>query len=503
MDCPKCGYERQSGDTHCDMCGLDFGLWERQVEEKKKLKALDQESGTPVADLKLEGPAEPPPSTDASPSGLHGECPKCQFPRRANDLECPNCGVIYSKHEQLIAKQKAQEEAKRLEEEKRFAEERARIQREAEKAIAAERAKREKTEQPETGDAAEPEAAQPLAAAKKKSAADAFQPLLLKFKSLFSNPKRLLAIVISLVAICAVGYGGMFFYQKWQKDVERRRILAEEAAAKQAQAEKYQRIADEFNSREEEIVEHLRSLIEKRQFDLFKQEIAPYDIPPLQEKLAPVKKYRDEITLFDSAKWIPAAEYGKNYEVYFQLHQMAPENTLYKSKMQHYRKLYAERKYRTAKAFLKKKKRYRSELQTALSDVEKAIELEGLKKKYRKLRHELQKAELLFFEGNDQVQMAVRDDGITKGATGGQRKIYVWIKNVGDINFFVNVDYFSLVTESGKAYSYNNCSRELLVDLKPGEQTQGYIYFYTPEAPAKLVFAHINAGKISRKFPVW
>jgi hypothetical protein len=108
---------------------------------------------------------------------------------------------------------------------------------------------------------------------------------------------------------------------------------------------------------------------------------------------------------------------------------------------------------------------------------------------------------LLFYEGNENVHMAVRDDGLTKGATGGQRKLYVWLKNVGTNPFFVNVEYFTLVGKNKKRYSYNNCSRELVTNLQPGQETGGFLYFYTSSRPAKLIFSHITAGTVSRTFP--
>jgi uncharacterized Zn finger protein (UPF0148 family) len=47
MECPKCGYERESGDTRCSLCGVDFELLERQEAEKKALKKVSRNGDSP------------------------------------------------------------------------------------------------------------------------------------------------------------------------------------------------------------------------------------------------------------------------------------------------------------------------------------------------------------------------------------------------------------------------------------------------------------------------
>jgi len=287
----------------------------------------------------------------------------------------------------------------------------------------------------------------------------------------------------------------------WRAKARQEKLLAEQTAEKKRFQEEQQQAIQRFYSNKEEHIQNLMSLIEQRKFDQYSDEIKKYDIPELKKELAGVKKYLEEIKLYDSAKSIPATEFGKNYEVYLKLNQFDSKNQIYLSKLKEYRMKYAQQNYEIAADYVTKKKRVRSDLAAAITAIDKAIQVEGEKKKFAKVRYQLKNAELLFYEGNNKLQMAVRNDGLTKGATGGQRKIYVWLKNVGDTPYFINVDYFTLVGKNNKRYSYNNCSRELIVNLQPGQETSGFLYFYTSSQPSELVFNHINAGKISRKFP--
>jgi hypothetical protein len=174
---------------------------------------------------------------------------------------------------------------------------------------------------------------------------------------------------------------------------------------------------------------------------------------------------------------------------------------VYRKKHAFYQNKLAEKNYLKAKEFLSKKNRLRSDLTASMAAIDRAIKLGGEKKKYKNIRYQLKNAELLFYEGNGNVHMAVRDDGLTKGATGGQRKLYVWLKNVGNSPFYVNVEFFTLVGKNNKRYKYNDCSRELIVNLEPGQETGGFLYFYTATRPAKLIFSHITAGTVTRVFP--
>ncbi len=491
------------------MCGLDFKLWEQQTAEKKILKQKSR-SNDSSGGLQLEGPGVAASAND-SDRKIVGECPKCSFPRLADVRECPQCGVIYEKHEQLLAKKAAEERARKEAEERRFAEERARIQREAEKGIAEERAKRQKealrksvemkvpVEQIPEADTTPPEmeaAPEPTPIPEMER-----QPEPKQRDSLVQSPRKALTIFLIGIALLAAIGCTISVMRYWQAKVERERLVAEQAAAQRRLSEEQQKIAYKFRDNKTEIIGYLRSLIDGRKFSLFEEESRRYAIPTLKGELDEVNDYLEEIKLFDTTKEIPADDYQRNYDTFFRLGQMDPENKVYAEKLGYYRKKYAEENFQVVKNFLKKKNPSRAELEVAMACIEKVIELEGNTKESAKALSALKTAELLFFEGNEKVRMAVRNDGVTGGATGGQRKIYVWIKNVGSESFFINIDFFTMIGKDEKTYKYNHFSRELVAELQSGGIAQGYIYFYTRVEPKELIFDHINAGTISRIFP--
>ncbi|MFZ5571422.1 MAG: hypothetical protein ACOZF0_13555 [Thermodesulfobacteriota bacterium] len=495
MDCPKCGYERQPEDANCVMCGLDFKLWEQQVAEKKMMKLRSQQAESP-GDRQLETPAAAVPGIQAGRK-IAGECPKCHGPRYVDARDCSNCGVIYEKHEQLLAKKKAEDAARKQDEARRFAEEKARVQREAEKGIAEERARREKEILRKSA-----EMKVPITAADPEPALETVAPPKLKKTELFTrNLGKLTRRLLPAAAILVVIAGTVVVMRFWQARVERSRAVAEQAEAQQRQLEEHQRIAARFQENKPEIIAYLRALIDGRKFDFFEEEVRRYSIPALTDEVKKINDYLFEIKLFDTTNDISADDYQRNFDIFLQLNQMDPENKLYAEKLEFYRQKFAEENFQAVNDFLKIKTPSRAELQTAMACIAKAIELEGDKKEYVKALSALKTAELLFFEGNETVHMALRDDGVTGGATGGQRKIYVWIKNVGKDSFFTNIDFFTMLGKDEKEYKYNNFSRELVAELKPGDIAQGYIYFYTRVEPQVLTFAHINAGTISRNFP--
>lgn len=496
MDCPKCGYERQPEDTHCQLCGVDFGLLERQEEEKRALKERakkEQESEEPIQ-LSMENKEpEGDMSTDAY---MEEDCPKCGYERKKNDKECPNCGLIYAKHDEMMAKKAAEKEARKKAEQKKFAEEKARVQTELEKRVAEAKAKRE-----EKARLAEQARMQEASDKDQKSKTDFKARLRRTIQPLANNPKRTMAITAAVVAVVSAIWIGVAQLEKWQKHSAEERIRIEKEQEKQRLEEKNQKIAQDFRKNRTEIENYLRSLITKRKFDAYQKEMKTYDIPMLEKDLSDLKQFFKEIQLYDRVKWLPGKEYEKNYRLYLELHNLNPGKALYSKKVAYYQKKFADQKYTQAKQYFDKRKPYRSELNEALTDIDLAIKLNGPQKKYTRVRNRLINAELLFYEGNDRVKMAVRNDGLTTGKTGGQRKLYVWIKNSGSSPFYVNVEYFTLVGRNNKKYKYNNCSRELITNLEPGETTQGYLYFYTSVQPKKLVFSHINAGTVSRVFP--
>jgi len=499
MECPKCGYDRQPEDTHCELCGVDFGLLDRQAAEKnqlkkKALKPAGKKSSESILEMEI---TEPEILSQESP--VSGECPKCGADRKVGDVECPRCGVIYEKHEQLSAQQQAEKEAAKKAEEQRLLEKKAQIQKEAEEAIAKAKAKRE-AEARKLSEKDE-EIEKPKSETGKKlyrEVTDAFNIVVARLKG---NAKKIVTYTLIVLFIFAVGWGAVTLVHNWQESAERERLATKQREEQQRLEEERKKITSHFRAKRNELSSYFKSLINQREFDRYAREIQKYKIPSLEGDLDEIKKYFEEIKIFDSAKRIPGRDYEKNYDIYSRLCKMDPKNQAYRKKRNVYRKKLAEKNYLIAKGFLKKKNRLRSDLTASLAAIDRAIQLRGGEKKYNKIKYELKNAELLFYEGNKNVHMAVRNDGLTKGATGGQRKLYVWLKNVGTSPFFLNVEYFTLVGKNKKRYSYNNCSRELIVNLQPGQETGGFLYFYTSSRPAKLIFSHISAGTVSRNFP--
>ncbi len=482
MDCPKCGYERQPNDTHCTLCGLDFKLHEGLQAEKKAFKDRTK--------LELEGPDEQV-AVESAPSSVVdtiepamsvGKCPKCGVDRKHGDKECLKCGVIFEKHEDLSNLKEAEKKAAKENEAQRLKDEKARIQREAQEAIERNKEKREQ-------------------AALRKSLTPGGETKRDKGKIV---KKAAIAIVIVLLVV-ATGVFVKVQVKAWQERSAQRAEIAKQKEIERKRAEELKKNIANFYTNQDRIIKRLKTLIDQKKYDLFKKELAKYDSPSLASELSDVKTYYKEMKLFNKAKRLPGSKYEQNYKVYKELARLRPSNKKYQKKVKYYKAKFnekrAEDKYKEARNYFKIKKPYSSDLDDALADIDEAIKLGKKKNIYRNLKKKLINAKMLFFKGNDKVAMALRDEGIIKkGSLGGQRRLYVWIKNVSQESFYVNVDFFTLFDTKGRKYGYNTCSKGLVRNLKPGATAGGYLYFYTTAKPKKLVFSHVNAGTIYRLF---
>ena len=519
MECPKCGYERNASDTDCPLCGINYVYYDNLQAEKESLKQRAKKQQPPEVikeqeTVTVEKHKIPGPEKEAA-----GKCPKCEYPRPAGAVECPNCRVIYINYEEFLAKQAAKEKARKDAEKKRFAEEKARIQKEAEKAITEERLKRERSieetaikkqeaeeaeknrkeeeeEEERRNKAAEKETLKREKEEVAQAPGETDAPVRSTGMGFFAKNK-VVSILLAVVVVASL----IVPYKMYSNYTAQKKYIAEQEEIKRIQAEKRKQITQEFLTNKDSIISYLKSLIDQRNFVFYKKEIRQYEIPSLEQYLIPVKSYLDEIKLYDSAQELPAREYEKNYSIYTRLSQMNPGSKLYKKKRGYYQTRLAKKRYNEASAYFNKKKHALVEIESAVAAANEAVELNKGSKKYRFLQHKLLREELLFFKGNELVQMAVRDAGVTRGSTGGQRKLYVWIKNVGSGTLYVNPDYFIMVGTNKKKYSCNHWDRKIVKNLQPGEKAKGYIWFYTKTRPQQLFFSHNSAGEISRVFP--
>jgi len=225
MECPKCGYERQPEDTHCELCGVDFGLLERQAEEKKRmkqgLKPAVKKPSEPMLEMEVE-------ETEAvgQESGPSGECPKCGAGRRANDVECPRCGVIYKKHEQMLVQQQAETEAAKRAEEKRLQEKKAQLQREAQEAIAEAKARRaaEARKRIEKDQESEAQKSKPKEeTATTQTKADTLHKMVDRIKG---NTRKIKMYASLVFLVFALGWAAVTLVRNWQVGVERERLAS-------------------------------------------------------------------------------------------------------------------------------------------------------------------------------------------------------------------------------------------------------------------------------------
>lgn len=256
-----------------------------------------------------------------------------------------------------------------------------------------------------------------------------------------------------------------------------------------------------FFSHRDDITNRITKNITDKQFQSAENEIAALDIPALKNELKPLKNYLSEIRTFDGIDRIPENEYEKKYEAYSKLVELNSQNDTYRVKMEEYRLKYADNEYIKAMGYYNKGKKDPNLLDKSIKTIEKSVSLFPGPNKYNSFKSTLIKEKLLFYEGNDKIAMAVRDDGMGRGLFSDQRKLSVWIVNKSKETVFINVQYFTMLGKNGLNYTYNDTGSRLSGKIEPGQQTWGEIYFRTSTSPAKLTFNHLVCGKISRDFP--
>lgn len=160
---------------------------------------------------------------------------------------------------------------------------------------------------------------------------------------------------------------------------------------------------------------------------------------------------------------IPAARTMDNLRIYRYLLKLDPGNLRYRQKVAHYETQYQ-----------------REEDQREL--------LRREREERRKRQNEI----LRSFEGNDQVRIAVENQG--------NGRYYIWIQYNGTDPIDILPEHFTLVCEDNRSYRCYRC-RDLEVRIAPGESAEGPLTFDTYAEPRQLVFSHPAAGTVRRGFP--
>lgn len=270
---------------------------------------------------------------------------------------------------------------------------------------------------------------------------------------------------------------------------------------KREHAEKLEKIRVDFVTNKDEITQKITLIISNKLFDSAEKEIALYDIPSLQDELVPLKNYLKEIRLYEKAKTIPALEFEQNYNAFSELLRFNSGSQLYHAKQEFYRQKLANNEYSLAESYLTSKSKSLPELKKAIVSIDKALEMYPASKRFILLKKKLLTENLLFYEGNENIVMAVQDDGMGKKLYSNQRKLTIWLKNISQETVYINVQFFTMIGQDKKRYTYNDIGRRFKTKLMPGEQTRGELYFRTRARPEKIVFSHLISGEISRVFP--
>ncbi len=268
-----------------------------------------------------------------------------------------------------------------------------------------------------------------------------------------------------------------------------------------AEAERQKQVQLDFMSHRDAISKRIKEMVDQRMVDKAEKEMALYNIPALKNELVPLENYIDEYRIMESVKNLPESQFEKQYEAYSRLSDIDPQNGLYAERKEIFRQKYADSEYMKALSYYNSGKKDPAMLDKSIKTVKKSVSLYPGSAKYQSLKQQLMKERLLFYDGNDKIAMAARDDGMGRNLYSDQRKISVWIVNKSQETVFINVQYFTMLGKNGLSYTYNDMGNRLSGKIEPGEQTWGELYFRTGTSPARLTFNHLVCGKIYRDFP--
>ncbi len=548
MKCPVCGYENDSEDVECIACGSDMALAEESIaiEKRRSEEAMERyheqqrelrrelgiespEDARPAAtapeeDVAVEGQAGPWEASlelEDIPSDFHSNdvlCPQCGFRNGEGAIECARCGVIFSKLKNSLGNGNRNGLAAGS----------------SNGGIDIDPSKYGLESMPP--DSAEPPVSngrsahlddlgecfvdtdpgyspyvhevktEPWAGAKAtgrwvkdvyegadfagkgEKARHGLQRLGRWLKGL--NPKWYgvtLGVLLVLVSLPFVWKGGGLLMSEWE---QRSRVKREAM------------LVEEFDQNNSAIRSEIRTLANNNKFEEARAALSRFDIPPLKSKLTSLERYLDEKETYAKVLTVPAWKFETNYTLFTKLVALNPSSELYRSKQDFYKKRLAGQCYDKALRYYQSQKNDAAESAQAVALIEKSVAFYPKNRDYRDLRRKLVTANLLFYKGNSDLQMALRDEGRGKATYEKQRKISVWLRNTGDEALYINPDFFTLMTSNGKTLKCNNMM-ETGFDgkLAPGGKTAGVLFFRTLAMPRQLTFEHLVAGTVQREFP--
>lgn len=307
-----------------------------------------------------------------------------------------------------------------------------------------------------------------------------------------SRNKALASTGIALIVLVILSFSPAIY--NWTSSVY-------QGFQEKAELKRQKNIASEFLKNKDGITNKIIQELEKGNFEEAEKVLSSYDVPPLKKELSTLKNYYEEKQIFRTLGQIPRGQFESLFKTYARLAELNPQNESYRQGLEKARLDYAESLYAKAVGFHNTGKKDPERLDQGIRLIKKAVEVMPGASKYQDLKFRMIKEKLLFYDGNDKIAMAVRDDGMGQRLFSGQRKISVWILNRSQERIFINVQYFTMLGKNGLKYTYNDTGSKLSGKLEPGEQTFGELYFRTGTSPAKLTFNHLVCGKIFREFP--
>lgn len=481
-ECPSCGFERMGKDRVCLMCGIDFQIYGSSSKKDTEKETVKNDVNAKSEFVNISAFDDSGDEADRlvmefeETEKVIGFCPNCKLNRYFGDYECRGCGVVFSKVESL-----------------KYANE---------------------NEMP--GSPGKADYLKDFSGAIARTAVffvlagKNLFTVLGKFIPGFLTLIRSLTVTLSsaawtfkkqIILFLAAVIGIFVFYYSINsaidsylvKSNEKKRIAAETALEKEA---------EQFRDNSWSLKEHIMLVADTDGIEPAMLELKKYDIPNLRYNpfFIMLKNSLDERALNQKILNMPYDNYEARYEAYASLFEIDPGNMSYADLLKLNRVMLASTMAEKADSILRDNHKDKVLLENAISIAEKAYGLEPSPGN-EWLVFRAKSAKLLFYEGNENVVMALRDDGFSGQKNRNQRKIRVWLKNIGPDVFRINLDFFSLVCDDGIKYQYNDYSKNLVTELAPGAEVEGDVFFYTKSRPRRLVFDHVKLGKISREFP--